>query len=80
MNDHVITDPSLLLTGCPMGEVSTFFVPRNSYVHVPQPNKNRLNCHKICRCGRHGSLEHCVSLPCNHMDSCLIKQPQSIQG
>ena len=63
-----------------MGEVSTYLVPRGSFVQVPVAS-GHLNCQRVCRCGHHNVLEHCVNIePCTRRDSCLQGRGQVIRG
>ncbi|XP_013384099.1 reversion-inducing cysteine-rich protein with Kazal motifs [Lingula anatina] len=63
--------PYVCKPACPMGEVSTLYVPRNMYVHVPDPSR-KTNCFKVCKCGHRGLLDQCQSLPCTKTMICLM--------
>ncbi|XP_064633314.1 reversion-inducing cysteine-rich protein with Kazal motifs-like [Lineus longissimus] len=61
---------------CPLGELSTLHIPLGSHVLVPL-GSNMQNCHRVCRCGRDHTLDHCVSLPCPELKQCSLPSGQT---
>lgn len=59
------------VSGCPLGETSTYQVSIGSYVRIPVSAKQK-GCLKICRCAPSGRIEQCQPLPCISYDSCSL--------
>uniref|UniRef100_A0A1B0D106 Reversion-inducing cysteine-rich protein with Kazal motifs n=1 Tax=Phlebotomus papatasi TaxID=29031 RepID=A0A1B0D106_PHLPP len=67
------------VTGCPLGETSSYMVPVDTYVRIPV-SLTQKGCLKICYCGASGRIENCQPLPCVTYDSCNLAGRQIDHG
>lgn len=63
--------PYTCISGCKMGEVSQYMVPKGSYVRIPLVSENK-GCQKICQCSANGAIEKCQPMPCVPADNCWL--------
>lgn len=61
----------IMFSGCKLGEVSQYMVPKNTYVSIPMLLGAK-TCLKVCQCTAQGALEHCKALPCPHAENCWL--------
>ncbi|XP_033761465.1 reversion-inducing cysteine-rich protein with Kazal motifs-like [Pecten maximus] len=77
--------PYVCHNACGMGAVTNMYVPKNTYVRIPDAEKDfhgNAQCmhYRVCQCRHHNNLDNCKRLPCIQRDPCSTSKGHKKHG